>query len=114
MDCNSGQRKVFADEIVARVTEIVKKHGLDDVVVQRDSNPVLMAARGCLKSEDGDESVEFVLRISPDLSKAEQESQIGARIAADVTADVSHAFDLSDVVAKESVAMASDIEDEKC
>lgn len=117
MDCNSGQRKVFADEMVASVTELVEKYGLEDVVVHRDADPILVAARGCLKDETGegdDQKIQFTLQISPDLKRAEERSLVGARVASEATGEVSRAFDLSEVVARETVAQAESREEEEC
>ena len=114
MNCNSGQLKIFADEVVASMAELAKKHGLEDVIVRRDSDPVLVAARGCLKSEKGDEKIELVLQISPSFEKAEQRSLIGSNVVEDATRDVFRAFDLSEVVAKDSVAKAALTEDKVC
>ena len=111
MNCNDGQRKVFADEIVASVTELAKSHGLEDVIVHRDADPVLVAARGCL---EGNQKVEIVVQISPDIQKADARSLIGSRVTADATADVYRAFDLSEIVAKDSVARAAEPEEDQC
>lgn len=117
MNCNSGQRKVFADDFVASITELAKKHGLDDVVVHRDADPVLIAARGCLKgdaAENDEQRIEFVVQISPDLGKADERSLEGAEVAGDAIGDVLRAFDLSEVVSSESVAKAATFEKEEC
>lgn len=55
-----------------------------------------------------------MLQISPDLEKVEVQSLIRSQVAANTTGEVSRAFDLSEVVAKDSVAKAAEPEDEKC
>lgn len=117
MTCNTGQRKIFADNVVASMTKLAKKHGLEDVVVQRDANPVIVAARGCLRDADGEvsnEKVELLVQVSADLEKADRLSLVSAQVATEPPSDVYRAFDLSDVVAKDSVTRASEPEDEKC
>lgn len=117
MNCNSGQLKIFTDEVVTSMTELAKKHGLEDVIVRRESDPVMVAARGCLKNEkgvQGDEKIEFVMQISPSFEKAERRSLVGSEIAEDVSRDIFRAFDLSEVVAKDSVAKAAQPEDKEC
>lgn len=107
MDCNTGKRKKFADDLVNAVSELSKKHGLEDVTIHRDANPVMVAVRGCLNSdsEEADkEHIEMVLHISPDLRKAEADSLLGSEVVAGVPQDVFRAFDLSDVVATDSIA----------
>lgn len=114
MNCNSGQRKVFADDVVENISQLAKKYGLEDLVVQRTGDPVLVAARGCLKGENdehGGEKIEIVVHISPNLRGAEARGLNGSEIVSDVPTDVSKAFDLSQVVAKDSVADSSPAQD---
>lgn len=116
MDCNTGQRKAFADDVIASLQEVLKKHNLDEVVIHRQANPVLVAARGCLKGEGGAkaEYVELVLQISPDLKAAEDLSQQAASPTAAIAAPVARAFDLSEVVARDTMAAASPHSEDPC
>ncbi len=121
MDCNSGKRKAVADALVERVTEVAKEFGLKDLVVHREANPVLVAARGELKgkkAKDGTqdcERIEFVLQISPDIARAEVASVIGADLTPNADLAAHRAFDLSDVVAQDSVARsAPEPDDDRC
>ena len=108
MNCNTGQHKVFADDVIASLQEVLKKYGLDEVVVHRESNPVLVAARGSLGGEDEQRGrVELVLQISPNLEAAEKLSQEMASPVAQVPGPVARAFDLSEMVARETMAAAS-------
>lgn len=114
MTCNTGRRKVFADELVASISELAKKHGLEEVVVHRDADPVLVAARGCLRDEKGGdgEKIELVMQISSNIARAEQRSIIGAQTTTEPGVDIAHAFDLSEAVAKDTVAHAAEPEDD--
>lgn len=108
MSCNSGQRKVFADDMVAAVSEIARKHGLSDIEVHRDADPVLVAVRGCLRGERQEEAVQVLLQVSPDLARADQASLIGAEPAGDPHGEVYRAFDLSEMVARDTAAAGSE------
>lgn len=114
MDCNTGQRKTFADDVIASLQEVLAKHELDDIVVHREANPVVLAARGRLKGEDEDKArlVELVLQISPDLRAAEKLSLHSASATAAVPAPVARAFDISEIVARDTMAAASSESDE--
>lgn len=109
MTKETGRRKEFADAVVASVTEIAKQHGLEDIKVHRDADPVVVALRGCLrgKKKDPGEPVEMVLQISPDIARAEQIGVLGASIS-DTAAmtGVFRAFDLSEMVARDTVTGA--------
>jgi len=118
MNCNSGNRKVLADALVESVIEIAKKYDLQDVVVHRDADPVFVAVRGNLKStkkKEKDECIEFVLQISPDIARASVASMVGAEIAAGTDLAAHRAFDLSEIVAKDSVAHAAkSLDEDRC
>lgn len=119
MNCNSGKRKLFADELIASVSELAKKHGLKEMIVRRESDPVMIAARGCLEGDDKDderEAIELVVHVSPNLSAAERLSLEGAEMQGKVPDDISQAFDLSEVVAVPSVARAAPLQerDDRC
>lgn len=116
MDCNTGQRKAFADDVVASLQAVLKKYELDEVVIHREANPVLVAARGCLKqaATNKAERIELVLQISPSLQQAEEISQQSALAAVATAVPVAKAFDLSTVVARDTVANASPIMEDPC
>ncbi|NEQ32394.1 MAG: hypothetical protein F6K04_15565 [Leptolyngbya sp. SIO4C5] len=116
MDCNTGQRKAFADDVVASLQAVLKKYELDEVVIHREANPVLVAARGCLKqaATNKAERIELVLQISPSLQQAEEISQQSALAAVATAVPVAKAFDLSTVVARDTVAKASPIMEDPC
>lgn len=116
MNAMSGNRKAFADAVVEKLTALLKENGLEEVEVHRGGDPVIVAARGCLKGRDGaDEKVELLLQISSDLQRADERTLVGAQVALDPVRDVSRAFDLSEVVAKDSVARAAEPErEEEC
>ena len=116
MDCNTGQRKAFADDVVASLQAVLKKYELDEVVIHREANPVLVAARGCLKqaATNKAERIELVLQISPSLQQAEEVSQQSALAAVATAVPVAKAFDLSTVVARDTVAKASPIMEDPC
>jgi hypothetical protein len=116
MDCNTGLRKQFADEVVDRISEIAKKHGLDDLVIQRQGDPVLVAARGCLRGEDPSqkgETIELVMHISPNLKMAGERHVVGAELVTEMPGQVFRAFDLSEMVARDSAARAGPPEEDK-
>lgn len=109
MSCNEGRRKVFADELVERVAELAKRFGLEEVVVRREADPVLVAARGRLQDDDGrktKERVELVLQLSPDIARAEAASLLRAEVVA-APSEVGRAFDLSESVGRDTVARAA-------
>ena len=117
MTCDTGLRKEFADDLVANVSELAKKYGLDDVVVHRQADPVLVAARGCLRAskKDKGERIELVLQISPDIARADVMSIEGAELSPAATLDAARAFDLSEAVARDTVAFAAEPEpDDGC
>lgn len=117
MNCDSKLRKIFVDDMVATITELVKKHGLEDMVVHREGDPVVIAVRGCIKNINGgndEQRIELVVQVSPDLKRAEERSLNGSQVVANATADVFRAFDLSDIVASDSVAKAEEINEKKC
>ena len=108
MTCNSEKRKAFAEELVDNITQLAKKHGLEDLVIHRDHNPLMIAVRGCLGEKDGEkEYIELAVQLSEDLQQAESLNLTGARMVTEATANVGKAFDLSHMVAHESAAAAA-------
>ncbi|MDH3740525.1 MAG: hypothetical protein OER56_02910 [Hyphomicrobiales bacterium] len=117
MTCSTGLSKKFADEVVSRMKKLTAKYGLEDVVVERDHDPVVIAARGCLKDADGKDSkerIEILVQLSADLAQADKASLVAAEVTMDAAPEVYRAYDLSDVVAEETVARASEPVDKPC
>lgn len=109
MALNKGPRKEFADKVAEMIQSLAKEHGLKDVVVHREANPMLIAARGCL--EGTDEPVELAVLVSDNIAQAELNSALTTEINAQLpTAQVYRSFDISEAVAKETAVAASPIE----
>ncbi|MDX1804463.1 MAG: hypothetical protein R3292_10290 [Alcanivorax sp.] len=108
MKGNSEKRNAFTEELVELVSQLVKKHGLQDLVIHRDHDPMMIAARGCLDTEGkSSDHVELVVQVSDDLRQAESLNLTGARLATEVVANAGKAFDLSQMVAHETVTGAA-------
>lgn len=113
MDCNSGLRKAFADEVIQSIEALAKKHELGEVIVER-KNPLVIAVRGCLRSKDQpSEAIELVAMLSGDLRQAEAGNVLAEGLNVQTPAvQVYRSFDISEVVAKDTAAFGTSPEGE--